>query len=228
MRRGAGALDSAAMDFWGPIRRRVTRRMSESLLPTRVIITRVAGAGPRVALTFDDGPDPLSGALLDALDRLDVRATFFLVGRGCEKWPQTVQEIVRRGHEVGGHGHTHTRFPQLAPGALREELIRTSLLLPSAPRWPALVRPPHGSTTVASMARTAAAGYTTVLWSLDSQDSTERDPVKVAACADRARPGDVMLLHEGQKWTIDALGPLVGRLRERGLLPCTVGELLDA
>ncbi len=216
------------MSLWGQLGRQALRRASQALLPAHVLVTRVRHAGSLVALTFDDGPDQLTEELLLVLDRLSVRATFFLVGSRCEKWPGAVQEIVRRGHEVAGHGHTHTRFPQLAPGALREELARTAALLPSEPRWPALVRPPHGSTTVASMARTAAAGYTTVLWSLDSRDSTEREPARVAGCAESARPGDVLLLHEGQRWTIDALGPLVARLRQRGLRPCTVGELLDA
>lgn len=72
-----------------------------------------------MALTFDDGPDPVSTPrFLDALDELSVRATFFVLGARVDGHPRVVREAVRRGHEVAVHGWTHDR-PWL-PDAARE------------------------------------------------------------------------------------------------------------
>ena len=73
----------------------------------------------------------------------------------------------------------------------------------------------------------AAAGYTTVLWSLDSDDCRTSDPSEVEARVSRVDAGEIVLMHEGQKWTLEALPGIVSRLRDQGFEPTTVGELLD-
>jgi peptidoglycan/xylan/chitin deacetylase (PgdA/CDA1 family) len=159
-----------------------------------------------------------------------VRATFFLVGKLCADRPGDVGEVASRGHEIGGHGYTHTPFSQLGRGALLAELERTAALLPATTTSRRLVRPPHGAVSVRSLHTTASAGFTTVLWSYDSNDCRTRDAA--ALCRGfREKPviaGDIVLLHEGQPWTLQTLPALIEALVEAGHELCTVSELIDA
>lgn len=197
-----------------------------SLAPRNVLVQRGPATGRRVALTFDDGPDELTTAYLDTLDRLAVRATFFLVGQMCLESPGGLREIVARGHEVASHGHTHKTFPRMTARELSAELAAVRELLPPPERRRPLLRPPHGAVSPASLLRCAAAGYTTVLWSLDSDDCRTTSPEAVAARVAESTPGEIVLLHEGQQWTIDALPAIVGKLRGAGFDLVTVGEML--
>jgi peptidoglycan/xylan/chitin deacetylase (PgdA/CDA1 family) len=205
----------------------LVRGAAEQLIPARVLVFRGARRGRRVALTFDDGPDPLTRAYLDVLDRHGARATFFVLGRTVEARRDDLREMVRRGHEIAGHGFTHKRFTRMSGPELRDELARTIALLPAGPGR-SLVRPPHGSATVRSLARCARAGYRTVLWSRDSGDDRVRTAAEVVdrLGPERVRPGDIVLLHEGQSWTLGALPTVLRRLRDAGYAFATVSELL--
>ena len=196
------------------------------LAPRHVLVRHGSRKSRRVALTFDDGPDALTPRYLDLLDRLAVRATFFLIGESCARSPGTVREIVARGHEVASHGHTHTIFPSLSARELTGELSRVQELIPPSERRRPLVRPPRGVVSPASLLRCAMAGYTTVLWSLDSDDCRTKSAAEVARRASGAAPGEIVLLHEGQEWTLDALPAIVASLTGAGLELVTVGEML--
>ena len=196
------------------------------LAPKGLLVLRARRAGPRVALTFDDGPDEHTVSLLDLLDRLRVRATFFVIGERCATHRAELHEIVRRGHEVAPHGYSHTRFPLLDAASLRDELARTAELLPPSQRRPAILRPPGGHVSLRTLAQCARHGYTTVLWSIDSFDAETKDPTTVAENAAAAESGDIVLLHEGQSWTNDALPAMVERLRARGLEPSALSEMI--
>ncbi len=182
----------------------------------------------RVALTFDDGPDVMTRKYLDVLESLDVRATFFLIGEQAARRPGDPLEYTRRGHEVGGHGWTHDAFPEMSAARLASELRRTSAILPSRPGAPALVRPPRGLLSPRALLRLASAGYVTVLWSLDSDDCRTRDPrvLERRLAPPRVAPGEVVLLHEMQDWTLRALPRVVNALRDADYEFVTVTELM--
>jgi len=179
-----------------------------------------------VALTFDDGPDQHTHEYLDLLDRLEVRATFFVLGAGCAARAKDLRAIVARGHEVASHGFTHKKFPALGVAGLHDELERTQRLLPPKEHGRPLVRPPGGVMTVRSVFECARAGYQTVMWSLDSDDCRTESSDVVVERVSKAVAGDIVLLHEGQSWTLAALPAIVEGLRARGLTPMTVSELL--
>jgi len=213
--------------------RRSARKLAEAIMPASMIVwrgpeTKASPSGSRVALTFDDGPDSMTPEYLSILADLGVRATFFLIGELCEKRPDLVSWIADAGHEVGAHGYTHRRFPSLTTRELEHELWRTQVLLPRMPGSRPLVRPPHGAMSVASMLTSARAGFTTVMWSHDSCDARteERDEVAAAFSPGSVKRGDIVLMHEGQRWTLDALPKVVKQLREAGHALVTVGELL--
>jgi peptidoglycan/xylan/chitin deacetylase (PgdA/CDA1 family) len=212
------------------IKSRVVRDVVARVVPASVLVTR---ARPRhgecrIALTFDDGPDAMTPRYLDALDRLGVRATFFLIGENAAKAPDAVLEYVRRGHEVAAHGWSHEPFPPMGAALLVDELARTTDLLPPGAFARPLVRPPLGRVTAATLLRIAAAGYTTVLWSLDSDDCRTRDPraVEAAVSPERLAPGEIILMHELEPWTLEALPRIVRGIRGAGFDFATVGELL--
>jgi len=188
---------------------------------------KVASAG-RVALTFDDGPTSLTPAYLDILAQLDVRATFFLVGKLCERHPELVAAIAARGHQLAGHGYTHRRFTALSQAELADELERTRRLLPPGDGLVELVRPPFGAVSLTALAACRRHGFTAVLWSLNSGDWRSHDAGQIERnmAEQAAAPGEIVLLHEGQSWTMKALPAIVGGLRQAGHELVTVGELL--
>lgn len=188
-----------------------------------VVFGRIPGVlqrGPtdqrRIALTFDDGPDQMTWRYLDMLDELGVPATFFLVGRAAEARPDLVREYLRRGHQIANHGYDHKRFTLLGRRELLEQCARTEQTLGGQTTGRPWVRPPHGSLDATSLLTLLASGYTVASWTLDALDYDDHDP---ASIADRCRPehvspGEVLLLHEGQPWTVDALPRIVTSLHE--------------
>jgi peptidoglycan-N-acetylglucosamine deacetylase len=179
----------------------------------------------RVALTFDDGPDHLTEDYLDMLDKLGVPASFFLVGGRAASRPDLVREYRRRGHQIAGHGYDHKRFSQLGRRELLEQCSRTETALGGQLSGRPWVRPPHGSLDATSLVTLVAAGYTVAMWSLDSRDySTTSSSDIVRACAG-VSAGDVLLLHEGQQWTLDALPAIVAALQAAGLECVTMHDL---
>jgi peptidoglycan-N-acetylglucosamine deacetylase len=204
------------------------RLLAMRVLPRAVLIGRGPADRRRVALTFDDGPSEMTGGYLDALEAAGARATFFVVGETCVLHRAALLAIVARGHEVAAHGYTHRPFPSLAASELRDELEQTARLLPP-PRQRPLVRPPSGRVSPGSIAHSARAGYTTVLWSLDSDDCRTSSPAQLIAnlAPQRLSAGDIVLLHEGQAWTLEALPAALGALREAGYEMVTVSELIS-
>lgn len=208
--------------------RQLVKAAADAVLPSSVLIVRGPVRGRRVALTFDDGPAELTREYLDVLDAFGVKATFFVVGAACAERPRDLAAIVERGHEIGGHGYTHSSFAALDRAALEAELERTAALLPKQ-SGRCLVRPPKGVISAPALLNCARAGFTVVLWSRDSGDwrleSAER--IQEEFARQPLDPGDIVLLHEGQQRTLDALPALLASLGESGHEMVTVSELLD-
>jgi peptidoglycan-N-acetylglucosamine deacetylase len=211
-------------------RSRALREIAAQVLPRSVYFAHGARntQRKRVALTFDDGPDTMTNAYLDVLADLGVRATFFLIGEQLARDADCALEYLRRGHEIGGHGWTHEAFSPMSSTRLGDELARMDAILPRPYGHRPFVRPPRGILSLRALLRLAAAGYVTVLWSLDSDDCRTRDPRVVEGRLDptNVAPGEVILLHEMQAWTLKALPAVVRRLRAAGYELVTVGELM--
>ena len=205
-----------------------------SLLPLRRATVRAPGtrAPGRVMLTFDDGPDPTTTPLLlDLLDELDVRVTFFLVGRRLVRCPDVARRMVAAGHEVAVHGWRHRPHLLLTPRAVAAD-IRLGVAAVQAHLGvrPRLWRPPHGILTGAGLLAARSAGLHPLLWTADGLDwrrSATPDSVHdriLGALGDVAENGSVVLLHDAPiNGNGDSRPPgvlatrgLVGSLRERG------------
>lgn len=204
------------------------RQVASKVVPQSLLIKRGPTGARRVALTFDDGPLPLTEAYLDCLDELGVPATFFLMGDLVERDPGVLREYVRRGHQVAPHGYHHTMFSQMTSRALAEELRRCGEIFGTQALARPWVRPPHGALDARSMAVAFAAGWSLAMWSFDSLDYKLHTAQELAArCAPPAvSDGEIVLLHEGQEWTLAALPAIVESLRAAGLECVTMADLL--
>lgn len=190
------------------------------------------GGRPKlIALTFDDGPYPIfTPLLLDELSRLDVHATFFLIGRDAVQWPELAQRIERSGNEVADHTYTHPDLDRETPAQVRAEILggRTALYgLVHDPSVLDLFRPPHGRYTVQTIEVAQALGYKTVLWTDDSGDWRTVTPARLAEHLEQhATAPEIVLLHSGKLATIEMLPQVIARFRAAGYRFVTVGQLL--
>jgi peptidoglycan/xylan/chitin deacetylase (PgdA/CDA1 family) len=191
------------------------------------VLRRGPSTTKRVALTFDDGPDHLTAKYLDVLDDLGVPATFFVLGEAAQNQPDMVREYVRRGHQVANHGYDHTRFTKLSRKQLLDQCTRTDHAIGGQISGLPWVRPPHGSLDMTSLLTLRAAGYIVAMWSVDSCDHTVTDAAAlVEACSPQhVTAGDVLLFHEGQQWTLEALPRIVTALHASGLELVTMHDL---
>ncbi|HTT32483.1 MAG TPA: polysaccharide deacetylase family protein [Methylomirabilota bacterium] len=198
----------------------------------------------KLAITFDDGPNPASTPkLLDLLDRYEAKATFFLIGRFVRERPDLVKEIVARGHSLGNHTHTHPNLFWLAPARIAEELCvcqeTIGEVVGAGPSW---FRPPFGMRNPWVIPAAAALGCQTVMWTLIPGDWLEKpaewliermNPIAAHArkkllsgAGDAGRLlGDILCLHDGghrglnadRTRTLAALQHWLPRWRDLGL-----------
>lgn len=217
-----GALSRALVKGKG----RVLRAVADTL-PSSVVFQHGLRKARRIALTFDDGPGPMTEALVETLAKAGALATFFVIGDECASYTRELAAMARAGHDVAGHGWSHTRFSQLPKGALESELARTEALLPDSPAR-RMVRPPFGTMTPRSLLRTFRAGYASAMWSFDPLDYTLPTAAEVVRAVDPGElvNGDIVLLHEERRATLEALPEMIDRLRGAGFELVTVTQIL--
>src|SRR4051812_21356729 len=164
-------------------------------------VERVPAAG--AALTFDDGPDPDgTPAVLDALDRAGVRATFFLVGEQLMRHHALAREAAARGHELALHGYAHVEHDSLSPQGPRDDLARAvGAFEASTGRSARFFRPPYGRFSEASSPACGALGPEPVYWSAWGLDWEPLPADRVADLVTRdLEPGAIVLLHDSPRY----------------------------
>ncbi|MDX6300228.1 MAG: peptidoglycan-N-acetylglucosamine deacetylase [Nocardioidaceae bacterium] len=192
----------------------------------------------RVALTFDDGPNPpWTGRILDVLERYDVPATFFCVGLHASGRSEELARMAEAGHGIANHTWSHPFLPDLAQREVEVQLQRTDEVIEAVVgvRERRLFRPPYGSGTRELYSwlagDTGSRPAAVVLWDVDTQDwAMPGSDVIATSALEQARPGSVVLMHDGggdRTQTVDALPAVVEGLLERGYELVRVEELLD-
>lgn len=196
-----------------------------------VFLATLAHGDPRlkeVALTFDDGPHPLwTPRLLDLLKSLNVRATFFLVGKMVDRYPALAMREVAEGHEIANHTYDHPNLKKLSPAQVQDELKRGAEAIKRAVGYtPVFFRPPGGQYNASTLAVAKAMKLTPVLWTVNSKDFLHPDPELVEQrLLSAPAAGGILLCHDGIEETMRVLPDLVSRLRARGYRFVTVSEL---
>lgn len=204
----------------------------------RVVTPALCGPMPSgtVAVTFDDGPHPEGTiAVLDELDQLGWRATFFVLGSQVRRYPDVVVETLRRGHAVELHGDDHRYTIARTPWGIAEDLRRGRDTVGEATgRAPTWWRPAYGVMSGPSYLAAHALGLHPVLWSAWGRDwRAAATPETIVDDLDAGRPaGGTILLHDSDamsdpdSWrtTVAALPLLAERLATQGLQVADFGR----
>jgi len=197
------------------------------------LLTRVATSDSLVALTFDDGPGAIyTDSVLDLLDRLNVKATFFMVGSSIAHHPDVAARVHQHGHELGNHSYTHARLVLKSPGRIRHEVETTDSLIRAAGQSSEpFMRPPYGKRLVGLPWYLARRGRPVILWSLEPDSYRADADGIVRYVLERATPGAIILLHvemPGRAAGRAAVPGIVKGLRAQGYRFVTLTELVGA
>ncbi|MGN0135754.1 polysaccharide deacetylase family protein [Anaerotignum sp.] len=205
------------------MRTKIETPKEEIFIPTEISHKKM------VALTYDDGPNPIAtNAILDTLEQYGARATFFDLGCLVEKYPDVVKREAALGCEVGSHSYDHKNFSKLTAAEISADLQKTAAAFQKAlGKDPAVFRPPYGACDENVKKQISMPIY---LWSIDTLDWKSRnakavlDVVKSSGDLD----GKVILLHGIYTSTAEATAVLVPYLQGQGYELVTVSELIQA
>lgn len=195
--------------------------------------------GRQAVLSFDDGPGAdATPEVLDELERLGVRASFFVLGTEVSREPELARRIVSGGHELALHGHAHPRYDEVSVAQAREDLERgleaIELATGVRPSW---FRPPYGRLSATTHELCRAMQLNVVYWSAWGLDWEDIPPSTICTeVVSDLTPGTIVLLHDTARYgrrssanaTAQALRPIVDHGHELGLAWTTLSEASDA
>ena len=182
--------------------------------------------GPVIALTFDDGPYPkVTGHILDVLEKNGVCATFFVLGSRIEGHEDMLTRMDELGCEIGNHSFSHADLTRLSKADCQRELSDTDAEIRRVTGHEAsVVRPPYGYYNKTVM---SAAERPLILWTVDTNDWRGKAPGEIADYViQQAKEGSVILMHDQQTQTADAMEMIIPTLIEEGFRFVTVSELI--
>ncbi len=178
-----------------------------------------------IALTFDDGPGPDTGRLLDALQQRHAKATFFILGCNAETYPETLQRAYQEGHQIGNHTYSHKLLPDRSEAQIRQQLAKTEEILNQVCGQGTvyLFRPPFGEYSEQIL---KLADVPVISWAVDPLDWKCLDAKKVAdSIVKNAFDGAIVLSHDIYPSTVDGVIDAIDRLQSEGYEFVTVNEL---
>ncbi len=202
----------------------------------KLLIRQVKTDQKAVALTFDDGPDPVNTpALLEVLEKNNAKATFFVLGSRAEKQPDLIKKMAEAGHELGNHSYSHADFNGKSDEFILEEIKKTSdILCRLTGQTPEFFRPPGGYLSYAMVDLTKAEGLTIGYWTWQQDSKDWRDGTTAAQIAEHIKkniaPGQIIVLHDGAsngEQTVKAMDILIPELNKQGYHFVTMSELLE-
>ncbi|WP_053957653.1 polysaccharide deacetylase family protein [Inediibacterium massiliense] len=189
----------------------------------------------QIALTFDDGPSKYyTEKVLDILKQYEVKATFFVIGRHIERYPQELVLMSQQGHEIANHSFNHKNFNKLTKAEIEEELIQTQKILDDTiGNHTNIFRPPYGAMGKNSLEAVNALGYNVVNWSVDTRDWSGI-PVEniMEKVKQQLHSGGIILMHSsGKKKAMEnmliALPQIIEWAKMQGYEFTTVSQLLE-
>ncbi|KEO84289.1 polysaccharide deacetylase family protein [Tumebacillus flagellatus] len=195
------------------------------------VVREVATNEKVVAFTFDDGPYPNTPRILDILAQYGAKATFFTIGKRAEWLPDTVRRVAQEGHELANHTYNHPSMRKISSEELHEEITHASTVLEKiAHVKPVLFRPPGGYYNDMIVNTARADHCTVIMWSpnLDTGDWKRPGVHKIVQrVLKNVRNGSIVLFHDREAQTGQALEQLLPALQKQGYSFVTVSELLE-
>lgn len=186
----------------------------------------------KVALTFDDGPDhEVTPAIIDILNRYNVKGTFFFVGAKIGEAPDVVRAAYENGHLVLSHTHNHFELTKLDDNEIEKEIeLARDAIDEVIGKKPILLRTPYGDTDETVAAIAAKSGQSIILWSIDTLDWSGISVEHISRnVLENVRNGDIILMHSSkdQAVTVAALPIIIEGLKERGFTIVDVATMLN-
>ena len=181
----------------------------------------------RIALTFDDGPNENTSAMLEVLNKLGVKATFFLVGFRAEEQPALVRAMAAAGHEIENHTYTHPRLTSLTPDEAEAEVAKGAAVVTAITgKSSKFFRPPGGHADEDTKKAAGRQGLTGVFWTVNCSplEGTRYEELANHVIKN-ATDGGIILMHNGEPATTSALPTIVNTLRAKGYHFVTISEM---
>lgn len=178
-----------------------------------------------IALTFDDGPGPYTDELLDGLEKLNAKASFFLVGEKIKSYPDTVAKIAGKGHLIGNHTYSHIKLTALSPDEIKKEIDKTNEEIKAITgEAPQFFRPPFGRYNSDTL---NYVDMISVRWSKDTIDWKYEDEERLYRyLIKNAGDGEIFLMHDVEKTTVKGVLRAIETLQKQGYKFVRADELL--
>lgn len=195
----------------------------------KVTTHRIPQSQRLLALTFDDGPDPINTPkILDALKRHNAKATFFVLGKNAANNPHLLQRIVLEGHAIGTHSFSH-RSSMSESEAERENTLTQSIVLHATGIKTNLFRAPYGLTKSYVSKNANARGWASFNWSVSSADTATKNPeVVYKNVCFTPNPGEIILMHDIKPHTAAAIEKILNHLDKTKFKCVTIPELINS
>lgn len=180
----------------------------------------------KVALTFDDGPNPdYTGMLLDGLKERGIKVTFFVLGSEVENYPQLVKRASEEGHLIGVHAYKHVNLCQLSDAQAVEQIDRTNgAIYRATGQYASYIRPPYGCW---KEDLDYEVQMVEVLWDIDPRDwATTSSDLVVRRVLNEVEENSIILLHDASKSSVQAAFTIIDTLQKQDYTFVTVEELL--
>lgn len=173
-----------------------------------------------IYITFDDGPHPENTPkILDILDAMEIRATFFMTGIEMEKHIDVVKEIATRGHQLAYHSYNHISMKEQSFSDFINEMNKADEICNSISYRTRLYRPPYGDLSLLGFLWLLVHGWKIIMWSLDSRDSFDNsEQILENIHPNNIQAGEILLFHDDYEQTLDLLPKALSRFREHNFI----------
>lgn len=191
------------------------------------VVTQTDEEKRRIALTFDDGPGKYTEELLDGLLERNVKATFFLIGKNAEMYPEIVKRIEQEGHIIGNHTYSHVKLTCISNEKAIEEIRKTNSIIENITgKKVEYIRPPFGSWTKKLQ---NSVDMKPVFWSVDPRDwSVLNTDTVTCHIVNNTSEGDIVLMHDIFETSVDAAMNVVDILQQKGYEFVTVEDMFGS
>lgn len=184
----------------------------------------------RIAITFDDGPHPMTEKVLDILQNYNAKATFFCIGTQIEKYPDIFKRIIEEGHTIGNHSYSHSNsFGIFSTEKVTEELLHTNKIIEQISGKKVLFfRPPFGVTNPRIAKAVSNTMHYVIGWNNRSLDTVIKEEAKILErVKSKAVPGGIILLHDTSLKSANVLEQILLFLKSEKFTIVPVDELLN-